>query len=227
MGQLNTFAQGLKKMFRQSAAQTKLDTAARGTTGTGVRPGTTTPIRGQLPASKPVPSTSSGLIGTRNVPDMKAVSRKYGMDAPAPKPNFGPGATGGGKIPKPPVKPGELTTTKSSALGSPDLSVKRSKIFVNDPMAGRKLPAGSENLNVGRKIRRAAVAGATAAVAGSAGSDASRDKKSDPVAATPVPARLDLVVRVVEHWFDHTREGIINPPATTLLRLNQTCCNAS
>ena len=188
MGQLNTFAQGLKKMFRQSAAQTKLDTAARGTTGSGVRTGTTTPIRGQLSASKPVSSTSSGLIGTRNVPDMKAVSRKYGMDAPAPKPNFGPGATGGGKIPKPPVSPGKLTTTKPSALGSPDTSVKRAKVFVDDPMAGRKLPAGSENLNVGRKIRRAAVAGATAAVAGSAGSDTSRDKKPEtPKAPTVTP----------------------------------------
>ena len=92
---------------------------------------------------------------------------------------FGPGATGGGKIPKPPVSPGKLTTTKPSALGSPDTSVKRARVFVNDPMAGRKLPAGSENLNVGRKIRRAAVAGATAAVAGSAGSDASRDKKPE------------------------------------------------
>lgn len=187
MGQLNTFAQGLKKMFRQSAAQTKLDTAARGTTGTGVRTGTTTPIRGQLSASKPVSSTSSGLIGTRNVPDMKAVSRKYGMDAPAPKPNFGPGATGGGKIPKPPVSPGKLTTTKPSALGSPDLSVKKVSVTDLGPTT-RRLPSGSENLNVGRMARRAAVAGATAAVAGSAGSDASRDKTpATPKAPTATP----------------------------------------
>ena len=143
-------------MFRQSAAQTKLDKAARGTTGTGVKVGTTTPIRGQLPAA---PTTGRAL------------------GSPVEK-----------SIVKAKPQTTAVTTTKSSELGFPDTSVKRSKIFVDDPMAGRKLPAGSENLNVGRKIRRAAVAGATAAVAGSAGSDTSRDKKPEtPKAPTVTP----------------------------------------
>ena len=193
MGQVNTFMSGLKRMFRQGAAQTKLDKAARGTTGTGVRTGTTTPIKGQLPPSPKVttPKSSGGLIGTRDVPNIAQVSKKYGMDVPAPKPAFGPGAVGADKLPplpKPPKAPGRITTTKSSALGSPDLSVQRARVRVIDPMAGRKLPSGSENLNVGRMARRAAVAGATAAVAGSAGSDENRSKASTPPAATPPKA---------------------------------------
>ncbi len=156
MGQLNTFAQGLKKMFRQSGAQTKLDKAARGTTGTDVKIGTTTPIRGQLPAA---PTTGRAL------------------GSPVEK-----------SIVKTKPQTTAVTTTKPSALGSPDTSVKRAKVFVDDPMAGRKLPAGSENLNVGRKLRRAAATGVTAAVASSAGGDTNRDKASGATAPTPPAA---------------------------------------
>lgn len=56
-----------------------------------------------LPASQQVidvtptsVSRSSGsLIGTRDVPNMKQVSAKYGLDVPAPKPAWGPSASGG------------------------------------------------------------------------------------------------------------------------------------
>ena len=217
MGQVNTFVSGLKRMFRQSAAQGKLEKAARGTTGTGVRTGTTTPIRGQLPSSTTgtkvtTPKSSGGLIGTRNVPDIKAVSRKYGMPTPAPKPAWGPGAVGADKLPplpKLPKAPGKITPTSSSALGSPDLSVQRARVRVIDPMAGRKLPAGSENLNVGRMVRRAAVAGATAAVAGSAGSDENRSRGS----ATPEQG-VGTRPRVAEPYTP-PRPSASTPPAAT------------
>ena len=108
-----------------------------------------------------------------------------------------------------------VTTTKSSKLGFPDTRVKRAPIFVDDPMAGRKLPAGSENLNVGRKIRRAAVAGATAAVAGSAGSDENRSKKSGPnVASTSVPG-VYPGGKVGTTGSDTTPPKESTPPATT------------
>jgi len=87
--QARTVAAAFLKTVRQGAAIDKLRTAARGTKGTGVRIGTTTPIRGLLsPSGSKVASSKSsgGLIGIRNVPDIKAVSRKYGVDVPAPKP---------------------------------------------------------------------------------------------------------------------------------------------
>jgi len=216
MGQVNTFVSGLKRMFRQSAAQGKLERAARGTTGTGVRTGTTTPIRGQLPSSTTgtkvtTPKSSGGLIGTRNVPDIKAVSRKYGMDVPAPKPAFGPGAVGADKLPplpKPPKAPGKITPASPSALGSPDLSVQRARVRVIDPSAKRQLPPGSENLNVGRMVRRAAVATATA-VAGSAGSDENRSGRS----ATPEEG-VGTRPRVAEPYTPPRPSASTSPAAT-------------
>jgi hypothetical protein len=54
------------------------------------RPGTPTPN------AKPVvttPKQTQGMLGSRSVPDIKQVSSKYGLDTPAPKPQFGPGST--------------------------------------------------------------------------------------------------------------------------------------
>ena len=61
-----------------------------------------------LPASQQVidvtPTTvsrsSGSLIGTRDVPNIRQVSAKYGLDAPAPKPAWGPPKAGGGALAK-------------------------------------------------------------------------------------------------------------------------------
>ena len=44
-----------------------------------------------LPPAKPIPTPkeTGSLLGVRNIPNMKQVSAKYGLDAPAPKPAWG------------------------------------------------------------------------------------------------------------------------------------------
>ena len=48
-----------------------------------------------LPPAKPIPTPNQtqGMLGSRSVPNIQQVSAKYGLDTPAPKPQFGPGST--------------------------------------------------------------------------------------------------------------------------------------
>ena len=48
-----------------------------------------------LPPAKPIPTPNQtqGMLGSRSVPNIQQVSSKYGLDTPAPKPQFGPGST--------------------------------------------------------------------------------------------------------------------------------------
>ena len=147
VNQARTVAASFLKTIRQGAAIDKLKTAARGTKGTGVRIGTTTPIRGQLPPSSPkvtTPKSSSGLIGTRNVPDIKAVSRKYGVDVPAPKPAWENPKVGDSGFPKINKKGAPMTKTGSSAVEKPQVQ----KVSVKDlgPTARSSTPTGSRTL---------------------------------------------------------------------------------
>ena len=57
-----------------------------------------------------------GPLGTRNVPDIKQVSRKYGMDAPAPVPAWGGGKTGTGYPKGTPASGGALVRATRSDL---------------------------------------------------------------------------------------------------------------
>ena len=100
VSQAATVAQAFMKSMKQGAAQTKLATAAKGTKNIGpATPVPNKPVRGLIaPASK---KGSTGIVGTRNVEtDIAKVSRKYGLDAPAPKPAWGSGTTGGTGYPK-------------------------------------------------------------------------------------------------------------------------------
>ena len=62
------------------------------------------------------PKSTGGLLGTRNVPDIKQVSRKYGMDAPAPVPAWGGGKTGTGYPKGTPASGGALVKATKSDL---------------------------------------------------------------------------------------------------------------
>jgi hypothetical protein len=62
------------------------------------------------------PKSTGGLLGTRNVPDIKQVSRKYGMDAPAPVPAWGGGKTGTGYPKGTPASGGALVKATRSDL---------------------------------------------------------------------------------------------------------------
>jgi hypothetical protein len=62
------------------------------------------------------PKSTGGLLGTRNVPDIKQVSRKYGMDTPAPVPAWGGGKTGTGYPKGTPASGGALVGATRSDL---------------------------------------------------------------------------------------------------------------
>ena len=65
----------------------------RGLPKTG--PSSPLPTQKLLPPAKPIPTPkqTQGMLGSRSVPNIQQVSTKYGLDTPAPKPQFGPGST--------------------------------------------------------------------------------------------------------------------------------------
>ena len=88
MKSLEASTKAAQSAQRVSAASSKLATAARGTKNIGPA----------IPMSGAKRSTGSGLIGTRDVlTDIGQVSKKYGLDRPAPRPNWGPGSGMGPK----------------------------------------------------------------------------------------------------------------------------------
>ena len=77
-----------------------------------------------LPPAKPIPTPkeTGSMLGVRNIPNIKQVSRKYGMDVPAPKPAWGgkpkdPWSTSSGLVNKPkvPKSPSAETARKVQA----------------------------------------------------------------------------------------------------------------
>ena len=80
MKSLEAQAKAAQKVQKVSAASSKLATAAKGTKNIGPA----------IPMGGAKPNTGAGLIGTTDVlTDIGKVSKKYGMDAPAPKPAWG------------------------------------------------------------------------------------------------------------------------------------------
>jgi len=138
VSQTATVAQAFMKSMKQGAASSKLAAAAKGTKNIGpATPVPNKPVTGLIaPASK---KGSGGLIGTRNVEtDIAKVSRKYGLDAPAPVPAWGGGKTGTG-YPKasPKSKGGEIVK-----VVRPELS-KKVKDALPSTRGGALVKSGS------------------------------------------------------------------------------------
>ena len=107
------------------------------------------------------PKSTGGPIGTRNVPDIKQVSAKYGKDAPAPKPQFGPGSTNTGQsFPKPP----KVTRDAGAALRQRILSKPPSTATAKPTptSTGASLSRGLKNIKPGGSLASTALNIATA-----------------------------------------------------------------
>ena len=147
MKSLETSAKAAQKAQKVSAASSKLATAAKGSKNIGPA----------IPMTGAKRSTGSGLIGTRDViTDIGQVSKKYGLDKPAPKPNWGPGSGMGPKqsgIPRLPKakSPGPGVGRKEVA-SSGGVSSKGGKMGP-DGVKGTQLPgytpASKQTVDVG------------------------------------------------------------------------------
>jgi hypothetical protein len=93
-------------------------TYQQGSVSPSTGPSSRLPDRIPGPPAKviPTPKSTGGLLGTRNVPDIKQVSKKYGMDTPAPVPAWGGGKTGTGYPKGTPASGGALVKATRSDL---------------------------------------------------------------------------------------------------------------
>jgi len=141
MKSLETSAKAAQKAQKVSAASSKLATAAKGTKNIGPA----------IPMTGAKPNTGAGLIGTRNVPNIKQVSRKYGMDVPAPKPAWGgkpkdPWSTSSGLVNKPKVpKSPSAETAKKVQAALP--SAKDMKALPPGKSGGAIIPSKSGSIS--------------------------------------------------------------------------------
>ena len=147
MKTLETSAKAAQKAQKVSAASSKLATAAKGTKNIGPA----------IPMKGAKPNTGAGLIGTRDViTDIGQVSKKYGLDKPAPKPNWGPGSGMGPKqsgIPRlPKAKPPGPGVGRREVASSGGVSSKGGKMGP-DGKKGTQLPgytpASKQTVDVG------------------------------------------------------------------------------
>ena len=79
-----------------------------------------------LPPAKPIPTPkeTGSMLGVRNVPNIRQVSKKYGMDVPAPKPAWGgkpkdPWTTSSGLVNAPRVPKAKAETVKKVQAALP------------------------------------------------------------------------------------------------------------
>lgn len=114
-------------------------------------PSSSLPTQKALPPARPIatPNQTQGMLGSRSVPNIQQVSSKYGLDTPAPKPQFGPGSTK-------PVGPNPARSIFD--LPRPDAGIK-ARVRLNTPKP--TLPKPSPSLfgklkNIATGIRSAA-----------------------------------------------------------------------
>ena len=119
-------------------------------------PSSPLPTQKLLPPAKPIPTPkqTQGMLGSRSVPNIQQVSTKYGLDTPAPKPQFGPGSTK--PIGPNPAKsvfnlpPADAGIKARNALNAPKPKVKPSlnpKTFVKNAIKGALVTAAGYGLN--------------------------------------------------------------------------------
>lgn len=141
VSQAATVAKAFMKTLKQSAAKEKLATAAKGTTGTGVRVGqpgvTRTPAQVKSTTMKdPYPKT---------------------LQKPAPRPKFGKQTDIGG--PDKPTKYQQLTTPKSTPAPAPQKDVLKFKVEPPKPAkmsGGKKALIGAAGAAAGAELLRRA-----------------------------------------------------------------------
>ena len=119
-------------------------------------PSSPLPTQKALPPARPIPTPNQtqGMLGSRSVPNIQQVSSKYGLDTPAPKPEFGPGSTK-------PVGPNPARSIfdlprpdagikARNALSAPKPKVKPSlnpRTFIKNAIKGALVSAAGYGLN--------------------------------------------------------------------------------
>jgi len=193
MKTLEASAKAAQKAQKVSAASSKLATAAKGTKNIGPA----------IPMTGAKPNTGAGLIGTRDVLNIRQVSKKYGMDAPAPKPAWG-------------GKPGNPWDTPDTRI------VKTSRVSKSKPE-----PAKAVQAALPQAPKRPALPGGTTPGSGrkdfvSSGGVSSKSGKmgSDGVKGTQLPGYTDASKQTVDVGAtkvssartktDRTREAVRN-----------------